>query len=328
MRTLVTGVTGFTGGHLARHLLAAGHEARGLVRPSSVGRADALAAEGMGVAVGDLTDPPTLAAACRGIEVVFHIAATYREAAQPGSSYRAINVDGTRHLLEAARAAGVRRFVHCSTGGVHGHIERPPADEDAPFAPGDVYQRTKLEAERAVADFGRREGLETVIVRPIGIYGPGDRRFLKMFRGLARGRFPMLGSGRVFYHLTYIDDLVEGFRLCGEQAAAAGRTYLLGGPEYTTLAELVALVAREVGGRPPRVRIPVWPVWLAGALCELACVPLGVEPPLYRRRVDFYRKSRAFDISRARRELGYNPAVSLPEGIRRTADWYRAQGLL
>jgi len=87
-------------------------------------------------------------------------------------------------------------------------------------------------------------------------------------------------------------------------------------------------VAREVGGRPPRVHWPVWPVWAAGALCELVCVPLGVEPPLYRRRVDFYRKSRAFDISRARAELGYNPAVSLQEGIRRTADWYRAQGLL
>jgi nucleoside-diphosphate-sugar epimerase len=167
-----------------------------------------------------------------------------------------------------------------------------------------------------------------VIVRPIGIYGPGDTRFLKMFRGLARGRFPMLGRGRVFYHLTYIDDLVDGFRLCGEHPAAAGRTYILGGAAYTTLAELVALVAHEVGGRPPRLHLPIWPVWLAGALCEGVCVPLGIEPPLYRRRVDFYRKSRAFDISRARRELGYNPGVSLQEGIRRTADWYRAQGLL
>jgi nucleoside-diphosphate-sugar epimerase len=104
--------------------------------------------------------------------------------------------------------------------------------------------------------------------------------------------------------------------------------YVLAGPEYTTLAELVELVAREVGAKPPRLRLPVWPVWLAGALCELVCVPFGVEPPLYRRRVDFYWKSRAFDISRARAELGYNPAVSLQDGIRRTADWYRAQGLL
>ena len=175
---------------------------------------------------------------------MYHIAATYREAGQPDSAYRAINVDGTRHVLEA-RARGRRaRVVHCSTGGVHGHIEHPPANEDAPFDPGDVYQETKLEAEQLAREFGARAGLEVVVARPIGIYGPGDTRFLKMFRGIARGRFPMLGSGEVFYHLTFIDDLVEGFRLCGETPAAAGRTYILAGPRYTTLNELVALDRR------------------------------------------------------------------------------------
>ena len=328
MTVLVTGVTGFTGGHLARYLRSRGHAVRGLVRPASASRAEPLRSDGVEIVLGDLTDPASLGRACAGVDVVYHIAATYREAGQGSGAYQAINVDGTRHVLEAALGAGVRRFVHCSTGGVHGHIERPPATEEAPLAPGDIYQRTKLEAEQVAADFGRRHPLEVVVARPIGIYGPGDTRFLKMFRGLARGRFPMLGSGRVFYHLTYIDDLVEGFRLCGEVPRAAGRVYVLAGPEYTTLAELVELVAREVGGRAPRVRLPVWPVWLAGALCELVCVPFGIAPPLYRRRVDFYRKSRAFDISRARAELGYNPAVSLQDGIRRTADWYRAQGLL
>lgn len=328
MKVLVTGVTGFTGGHLARDLQRRGQAVRGLVRRASLPRAANLRADAVEVALGDLTDPASLASACAGVDLVYHIAATYREAGQADAVYRAINVDGTKFLLEAALAAGVRRFVHCSTGGVHGHVERPPADEDAPFAPGDIYQRTKLEAELAAAEFGRRHPIEVVVARPIGIYGPGDTRFLKMFRGLARGRFPMLGSGRVFYHLTFIDDLVEGLRLCGELPQAAGRVYLLAGPECTTLAELVQLVARELGVRPPHGRWPVWPVWVAGALCELACVPLGIEPPLYRRRVDFYRKSRAFDISRARAELGYNPAVRLQEGIRRTADWYRAQGLL
>jgi nucleoside-diphosphate-sugar epimerase len=162
----------------------------------------------------------------------------------------------------------------------------------------------------------------------VGIYGPGDTRFLKMFRGIARGRFPMLGSGAVFYHLTYVDDVVEGLRLCAETPAAAGRTYLIAGARYTTLAELVALIARMLNVREPWIRMPVWPVWLAGALCEAICVPLRIEPPLYRRRVDFYRKSRAFDISRARRELGFDPKVDLETGIRQTAAWYRDQGLL
>ena len=263
-----------------------------------------------------------------GVEVVYHIAATYREAGQPNAAYRAINVQGTRHVLEAAREAGVRRVVHCSTGGVHGHIANPPANEDAPFNPGDVYQQTKLEAEQLARDYGQSSGLDVVVARPIGIYGPGDTRFLRMFRGLARRRFPLIGSGQVFYHLTYIDDLVEGFRRCGTVAAAAGRTYILAGPRYTTLEALMGLVARELSVEPPKMHLPVWPFWTAGLLCELACVPLRIEPPIYRRRVDFYTKSRAFDTTRARTELGFAPKVDLEDGIHRTADWYRAEGLL
>jgi dihydroflavonol-4-reductase len=328
MKVLVTGATGFTGGHLARHLLERGHRLALLVRPGSVARAAALRDAGAEIHAGDLADRAAVGAAAKGCEVIYHIAATYREAGQGDAAYTRVNVDGTRHVLEAALAAGSRRVVHCSTGGVHGHIEHPPADETAPFAPGDVYQRTKLEAERLAAAFGAEHGLDVVIARPIGIYGPGDRRFLKMFRGLARGRFPMLGRGEVFYHLTFIDDLVRGFELCGDTPAARDREYILAGPEYTTLNELVALIAAELKVSPPTWHLPVWPAWLAGAVCEAVCVPLGIEPPIFRRRVDFYRKSRAFDTTRARRELGYNPTVDLRTGIHRTAEWYRSQGLL
>jgi nucleoside-diphosphate-sugar epimerase len=327
---LVTGATGFTGGHLAATLARRGTAVRALVRARSRGRFEASAAAAAGVVAcdGDLASADALARACDGVDVVYHIAATYREAGQPDAAYRSVNVDGTRHLLDAARARGVRRVVHCSTGGVHGHIAHPPANEDAPFNPGDVYQQTKLDAEILARTYGQTHGLDVVVARPIGIHGPGDTRFLKMFRGLARGRFPMLGSGQAFYHLTYIDDLVEGFRLCGEIPAAAGRTYILAGERYTTLKELVALVAEELGVAPPWLRLPVWPVWLAGLACELVCVPLRIEPPLYRRRVDFYTKSRAFDTTRARTELGFAPKVDLEEGIKRTAEWYRSEGLL
>ena len=330
MNVLVTGATGFTGGHLAATLAAKGDSVRALVRPRSRARFDrsSLPAAGVTAVEGDLTNAASLRRAAEGVEVVYHIAATYREAGQPDAAYRAINVEGTRHLIEAARAGGARRVVHCSTGGVHGHIAQPPANEDAPFNPGDVYQDTKLEAEHLAREFGRSTGLDVVVARPIGIYGPGDRRFLKMFRGIARGRFPLLGSGQVYYHLTFIDDLAEGFRLCGTVPAAAGRTYLLAGPRYTTLEALMGLVAAELKVAPPRRRLPVWPFWAAGLLCEMVCVPLRIEPPLYRRRVDFYTKSRAFDTARARTELGFAPKVDLEEGIHRTAEWYRKEGLL
>ena len=327
MTVLVTGVTGFTGGHLAEYLAGQGKTVRGLVRPVSVARADRLVPV-MEVVTGDLVDRDSLVKACRGIDTVYHIAATYRTAGQADDAYRAINVQGTQNLLQASLDAGVRRFVHCSTGGVHGHIERPPANEEAPFSPGDVYQDTKLEAERLARDTGERTVLEVVVARPIGIYGPGDTRLLKMFRGIARGQFPILGSGEVFYHLTYIDDLVEGFRLCAETPVAPGRTYLLAGPTYTTLNKLTQVIADELGVGPPRWHLPVWPVWLAGALCEAVCVPLRIEPPLYRRRVDFFTKSRAFDTTRARTELGYTPQIDLQTGVHLTAVWYREHGWL
>ena len=328
MRVLVSGVTGFTGGHLARSLSRRGIDVRGLVRPASQAQAAALAEAGVEVVLGDLTHEGSLAPACERIDIVYHIAATYRTAGQPDGNYRAVNAHGTHALLTAAQQAGVTRFVHCSTVGVHGHIERPPADEDAPLAPGDIYQKTKLEGEELARSAARGGSMEVVVARPAGIYGPGDIRFLKMFRGIAKRRFPMLGKGTVCYHLTYIDDLVEGFRLCGESPIAAGRTYVLAGPRYTSLNELVRVIAEELGVAPPRWRFPVWPVWLAGALCEGVCVPLGIEPPLYRRRVEFFTKNRAFDATRARRELGFAPAVDLVEGVRRTAAWYREQGWL
>jgi dihydroflavonol-4-reductase len=335
LRVLVTGATGFTGGHLATGLARRGDQVRALVRDRS--RAAALQTAGIEIAAGDLSDPPSLRAAAQGVDVVYNIAAIYREAGLPDDRYFEINARAVRSVIEAAQAGGARRVVHCSTVGVHGDVrettssgakEGPPANEDAPLKPGDVYQRSKLEGEAIARRASADVGIEVVIARPSGIYGPGDRRLLKLFRGVARRRFVILGSGEIYYHLTYIDDLVEGFRLCGEVPAAAGRTYILAGGEVTTLNTLVERIAREAGVAPPSWHLPVWPVWMAGAACEALCAPFGIEPPLYRRRVDFFTKSRAFDISRARRELGFAPAFDLAQGISRTLAWYRQEGWL
>jgi nucleoside-diphosphate-sugar epimerase len=325
VRVLVTGATGFTGGRLAQFLAERGDQVRALVRDRR--RAKLRTGDTVEIAQGDLTDTPSLARAMAGVEVVYNIAALYREAGLAAGEYRAVNAAAVGEIVAAAASAGVRRVVQCSTVGVHGDVEHPPANEDAPLKPGDVYQETKLEGERIGAAAARETGVEFVIARPSGIYGPGDRRLFKVFGAVARQKFLMLGSGRHFYHVTYVDDLCEGFRLCATVPAAAGRTYILAGGEVTTLAELVRITADVARVPPPRrFPIPVWPVWLAGAACELACAPLGIAPPLYRRRVDFFRKSRAFDIGRARRELGFEPRVGLREGIGRTLEWYREQG--
>ena len=325
MKVLVTGATGFTGGHLAVALKKRGYEVSAMVR--SAARAAHLRDAGISIAAGDLASPESLPRAVEGgFDVIYNIAAVYRQAGLAGSVYHQVNAVAVGQLIDAAAKAGVRRVVHCSTVGVHGDVGQAPANEDAPFNPGDVYQVSKVEGERLALEAAARTGVELVIARPSGIYGPGDRRLLKLFRGVARRRFIILGDGHIFYHLTYIDDLVEGFRLCGEVPEAAGGTYILAGGEVPTLNDLAAMIAHEARVPPPSLHLPAWPVWLAGAACEGLCAPLGIEPPLYRRRVDFFTKSRAFAISRARERLGYAPSIGLREGIGRTLAWYRDQG--
>jgi nucleoside-diphosphate-sugar epimerase len=324
MRVLVTGATGFTGGHLARELRRRGNDVVALVRDERT--AAPLQAEGIELVRGDIVEADRVRQAVTGCDVVYHIAALYREAKHDDAVYRRVNVDGTRHIVEESLRAGVSRVVHCSTVGVHGGVA-VPADESAPFAPGDIYQATKLEGELLVRRYIER-GLAASIFRPAGIYGPGDLRFLKLFRTVARGQFRMIGSGRVMYHMTYIDDLVDGIILCGEHPAARGETYILCGPSYTTLDEIVAGVAAAVGRDPPRGHIPLWPVKASAWLCEKLCKPLKLEPPLHMRRLDFFTKDRAFTSAKAARALGYAPRVSLADGLARTAAWYRQQGLL
>jgi len=321
MRVALTGASGYTGGRLLRALRARGDEVAVLVRPQSVSdRVRSLASRVVEGALGDVAAASRLV---EGADAVVHVAAVYRTAGHPDSYYREVNVLGTERLLEAAARTGVRRFVHTSTVGVHGHVERPPADESAPFAPGDIYQATKAEAERLALDFHRRRGVPVAVVRPGAIYGPGETRLLKLFRAVARGRYAIVGTGRTFYHPVFIDDLVDGFLLALDRPEAVGESFFVCGPSYVSQADLAALVAKHTGGRVLPFRIPARPIQWAGDLVEAICVPLGLEPPLHRRRVDFWTKSRAFTIEKARRLLGYAPKVDLDEGIARTAAWYR-----
>jgi dihydroflavonol-4-reductase len=290
--------------------------------------AEALEAAGARAVVGDLADAGALRQLVDGADAVLHVAAVYRTAGHPDSYYREVNVAGTKRLLEAARVAGVTRFVHTSTVGVLGHVAHPPADESSPIAPGDVYQATKAEAEAMALGFGRETGLPVSVVRPGAIYGPGETRLLKLFRAIARRRYAIVGSGRSFYHPVYIDDLVAGYLLALERPEAVGESFIIAGPSYVSQSDLAELIARHTDGRVFPLHVPAAPVRWAGALCEAVCVPLGLEPPLHRRRVEFWTKSRAFSIAKARERLGYAPAVDLEEGVARTAAWYRQAGWL
>jgi nucleoside-diphosphate-sugar epimerase len=324
-RILVTGGTGFTGSHLVRALVADGHPVRVIARNAA--RARSTLPPEVEIVEGDVADAGVVGRAVRGRDVVYHLAAAYREAGIPDSRYHEVHVDSTRHLLEAGKAEGVRRLVHCSTIGVHSHIENPPADETWPFTPGDIYQETKAEGELLALRFHREQGFPVSVVRPAAIYGPGEQRLLKLFRAVARRRFVMIGSGEPFFHMVHVSDLVRGMRLAAEREEAVGEAFIIAGAEYCTLNELVRRIAAAYDVPPPRLRVPVWPFMAAGWACEKICVPLRIEPPIYRRRVAFFVKSRAFRIEKARRLLGYEPQVGLQQGIDEAARWYREHGL-
>jgi nucleoside-diphosphate-sugar epimerase len=325
MKVLVTGATGFLGKHLAHALKATGCVVRALARPSK--RARRLADAGIEVVEGQITSSGDVVEAAKGCDRIYHLAAAFRNVAHSDEHYWRVNVGGTLNVIAAARAHGCERLVHCSTGGVHGHIEDPPADETYRFKPGDIYQRTKLEAELAAAEAGE-EGLPVSIVRPGAIYGEGDMRFLPLFRAIQRNRFAMVGSGHTRLHMVHVDDLVRGLMLAASHPAANGETFLIAGAEAPTLNEVAATVADAMGVQPPRLHVPVWPVYAAAVFCEAICAPLGIEPPLHRRRVGFFTHHREFDIGKARRMMSYEPRVTLTEGLRRTAAWYAASRLL
>ena len=289
--------------------------------------ADELTGLGAELTLGSVTDEAVVDRLTAGAERVFHVAAVFRQVNLADSVYQRINAVGTRVVGEAALRHGVESFVYCSTQGVHGNIAAPPGNERSPIAPEDYYQQTKYEGEQEVAALVGR-GLPATTLRPMAIYGPGDpARFLFLFRAVKRGRFLMFGEGKTFYHPLYIDNLVDAFLLASERPGT-GETYLIGDARYCSLNDLVRAVAASMDLEVRILHLPFAPLWAAAVACETVCRPLGIEPPLFRRRADWFRQNRAFRIDKARRELGYEPAVDLPTGLRRTAAWYRDHGYL
>ncbi len=322
----VTGATGFLGGHLTTRLLHEGCHVRILTRDTEKTKpfADRVA----DIAYGDINDHDVLKRLFDGCNTVVHLVSNFRVVRGTPESYQATNVAGTECALNAAAEVGVRRFVHCSTIGVHGDVKSTPATEESPFNPGDLYQQTKLEAEFACRRKMQKSTMEVVIVRPASQYGPGDMRMLKMFQMLGRGRFVLIGRCAANFHAVYVDDLVEGFWKAIITPGIAGEAFLIAGPGYVSLQEYIDTAAKAVGARRPKIRLPYWPVHAAAWAVEGLCKPLGLEPPLHRRRVRFFKNNRAFSIDKARERLGYDPKIDLVEGMKRTVAWYREQGLL
>jgi nucleoside-diphosphate-sugar epimerase len=328
MNVTITGGTGFIGSRLASACLSRGDtvtvlgQANTPAEAENVGRIEA---SGIRVVRGSITDREVVAQAVAGAQVVFHLAATQHEMNVPDQRFWDVNVGGTKLLLEVAAAAGVRRVVHGSTIGVYGALEGT-IDESTPPAPDNIYGVTKLEGERAA--LAHEPPPAVVAIRIPEVYGPGDRRLLKLFRAIDRNVFFTVGSGRNLHHHIFVDDLIQGFLLAAEAERAAGQVILFAGPAAVSTREMVQAIAAALGRQGSRFSVPLLPFWYAAAAMELSLRPLGIQPPLHRRRMDFFRKSFALRGAKARELIGFVPRTEFTEGARITAEWYRSHGLL
>ena len=321
--TLITGATGFVGSAVARTLLARGHTLRLLVRPGSdrSNIAD-LPAE---LAEGDLTDPASLARAAEGCRYLFHVAADYRLWVPDPDRMMQVNVAGTRALLLAAQAQGVERIVYCSSVAALGLVgDGTIADETTEVHPEKIigyYKKSKYHAEQAVLALVRDHAMPVMIVNPSTPVGPRDIKPTptgKMIRDAATGRMPAYVETGL--NIVHVDDVAEGHALALERGVV-GEKYILGGEDFS-LGALFAAVARAAGRTPPRVRLPIAPLYPLALACE-ALARFGIEPVVTRETLAMARKKMFFSSAKARAELGYAPRPAV-QAIEDAVAWFAA----
>jgi len=326
MKVLVTGAGGFVGYELVKNLRAKNIEVKALIRNKA--QTEKLEKLGAQVVIGDIKNKDQMLNAAKGVEKIFHIAALFRQAGLPDSEYYKVNLEGTRNLLDAAVENSIKHFIHCSTVGVHGNVEHPPADENTPFGPGDIYQVTKLEGEKLVLKYAREEKLNARVIRPAMIYGPNDSRMFKLFKMVANKRFFYVGKGNALVHFVDVRDLAEAFYLAGQKEDINGEVFIVAGESPKSLKEVTQKIAEIYKVEKPWLHLPVKPMQWLGVICETVCTPFKINPPIFKRRVDFFTKNRSFNSEKAKRILGYKTSKPFEKELEEVAKSYLESGMI
>lgn len=322
MKALVTGATGFVGGHLVRALVAGGDTVVGLYRrPEARASLETLGAQ---PAPGTLADEQSLADALRGVDVVYHLAGLV---AGSEAELTQTNAHGTARVVAACRAAGVGRIVYCSSQAALGPSPRGVRlAEDAPPAPVTAYGRSKLAGEAAVR---AADGVAWSIVRPPAVYGPGDREFLRLFQIVRWRVAPVFGWGGQQLSLVYAPDLAQALAAAGRAAPAAGQIYHAAHDDIATAAGVARAAGAALGGvplvlpLPTAITVPV--VAFIGAAAERAGRRTVVNKD---KLAEFLADAWLLDSAKARRDLGWTAPTGLADGMRQTAAWYKREGWL
>jgi nucleoside-diphosphate-sugar epimerase len=327
MTTLVTGATGFLGSALVKELVKHEPDVRILVRDAQKARRQF--ADAVTIIAGEITDPVRVQQAVDGVTLIYHLVGHLYHPSLPTELYRRTHVEGTRILLDACRRQKqLQRLVHCSTTGVHGVTGNIPANENAPFAPTNPYEATKLESELLALKAYQEQQVPVSIVRPGLVYGPGDLHLLGFFASIQKGLFRVIDGGKALLHPVYIDDMTRAFQLTAVHPKAMGRCYTIAGAQPVSVHELARAIAHALGRKLPSGNIPLWLAHLAADIFAIVPGFQGEQAPLTHSRINFLTESRVYSIERGRCELGYVPQVELDEGMQQTVLWYRKHGYL
>jgi len=323
MKVFITGATGFIGSHLAEKLLNEGYEVKVLARScSDTTLLEPLDAE---IVYGDLMDLSFLEKEIRGCQHIYHLAAGTTRLGLSKNEYYSVNTKGTENVVHAAMKAEVDRFVYCSTTGVYGIITDSPVDENTRPNPNSHYRMSKLLGEKLVLSCHKNHGLPAVVARIGSIYGPRSLNWLKLFQDVSTKRFRMIGTGENHLHMCYVEDVIEALKLCAKLGDIEGRTYIIAGSESIKLKDLTDLIARELGINYTYPTLPGAPLYFINYLSKLTYKNLGYQLP-FSNQLDLFLSDRVFDYSKAVKELGYKPKVSMKEGVHEAISWYREKG--
>jgi nucleoside-diphosphate-sugar epimerase len=327
MTILVTGATGFLGSALVTELVKQKQSVRILARDEQKARVQF--GETVTIMRGEITDVAQVERAVDGATTIYHLVGRLYHPSVPAELYHHTHVEGTRILLNACKGQKqLQRIVHCSTTGVHGVTGKTPAAEDAPFAPTNPYEATKLQGELLALKAYQEDSLPVSVARPGLVYGPGDLHLLGFFSSIKKGLFRVIDGGKALLHPIYIDEMTTAFLLCAERPAAVGHSYNIAGARPVTIRELATAIAHSLHKELPGGSIPLWFANLASDIFSVVPGMKGENAPLTRSRVQFLTHSRVYDISKAKTELGFAPRVELEEGMKNTAEWYHKHGYL
>jgi nucleoside-diphosphate-sugar epimerase len=328
LRYFITGATGFIGGHLAEACAARGITVSTLARLSS----DTSLLEKLGASIqrGDLADASAVRKSLEGPNVVVHCAAKVGDWG-PVEDYRAVNVEALRVLLEACKERALQRFVDISTLGVYAarHHHGTDETEELPAQHMDGYTQTKVEAERLVLQYHREHKLPAVVLRPGFVYGPRDRTVLpRLVESLRTRQMRFLGGGSRAMNTIYVGNLIEAIFLAAERPQAVGQIYNLTDGEFVSKRQFIEAIADGAGLERPTRSVPLWLARILAWTMERRARRQGAKeaPRLTQARLKFLGLNLDFSIDKAKRELGYHPAVPFAKGIQETMAWYRQSG--